>query len=68
MEARAPRIEPLALPAAVIWQCIPAPGEGRSCGEAMEMLASQVHTPETDSLELEMEIRLHSSLRFQKGR
>lgn len=43
-------------------------GERGSCGGAMEMLASQVHTPERDSLELEMEICLHSSLRFQKGR
>lgn len=29
------------------------PGEGRGCGEAMEMLTPQVYTPERASLELE---------------
>ena len=39
-------MEPLVGPAAVIWQCMGGPGEGGSCGKAMEMLTPQVCTPE----------------------
>ena len=51
--------------AARIWQYAPVPAEGESCGRPVEMLASQVHTPEREPRARETETHLCNSLAIQ---
>ena len=55
MQGGGPQMEPLAWPAAVVWQYAPALGEGGSCSGARELALSHQGTFQGESKSLELE-------------